>query len=210
MFLQVKNVTCGKKLENLSLYQIHERKFEEDPAPLSMDIYFYWSPKDWLKQNNVSWIEKQNVSVPEKTTSQAPFSLTNCTIDSVTWELLKADEWPPGSCEQESWWDPWNGSRSLAQISRGAPGLLQERSASARPCSLWNRHCHFVCIILCSPSPCICENSDPHCGVQILLMIQLRCPCRVIPSLFLPLLHSDLQLPSVSAAQPNPPAHTYL
>lgn len=68
------------------------------------------------------------------------------------------------------------------QICRGAPGLLQEQGASARPCSLQNRHCHFACIILFSPSPCAHGSPDPHSEVQILLMFQLRCPCRVIMS----------------------------
>lgn len=64
------------------------------------------------------WLEKQNVSVPEKMTLQNTFSLTNSTIDRVTWELLRGDEWPLGSCKQESLWDPRNGSQPEPRTDR--------------------------------------------------------------------------------------------
>lgn len=77
-------------------------------------------------------------------------------------------------------WDPSKGARALHRLAGELQGLLQERDALARLCSLQSTLCHFISIILCSPSPRAHMDSDPQSDVQILSVIQLRCPCRVI------------------------------
>lgn len=61
-----KMLYVGRNWRTISLYQINERKYEEDHAPTQYPYTFFidlqkidWSEKMW------PWIEKQNVSVPE-------------------------------------------------------------------------------------------------------------------------------------------------
>lgn len=119
---------------------------------------------------------------------------------------VRGDGWPLGSCEQESSRDPRSGTTSPAPAGRGAPGLSQERGASARPCGFRSRRCHFACIIPCSPWLRARGSSAPRvrCGYS------WRFSSGVLAEqhhLFF--CAPDLQLPSPPPAQPNPPVCTY-
>lgn len=147
-----------------------------------MHIYFYLSPKDWLEWKNVSLGNKMFNSL-KKWHCKSHFHQQ---IAPVTVWLGSCSKGMKELCEQESLWHPRDGSQSPARCT-GSSGF----AAGVRHAAMATEQA----LIFCLHEPWLSpphRNSSSHCEVQVLSMIHLRCPWRVIMSHFLPLLYCGL------------------